>query len=739
MLINDFFQMNDWNIRHCFVVILSLLLAFWGSIAADILGFPIPLFRQFIGFLLLTFVPGILILRILRIHHLGPVKTTIYAAGLSLAVLMFTGFFLNITYPLFGIYRPISLWPLIATISILIGFLCFFAWFRDWDFATPKSINLREVFFPPVLALSLLPFGAIFGTYLMNFYGTNILLMILLPIAALVPVVITCTQFIPKKYYPYAIFSLAITLLCHTALISTYVWGCDIQYEYYLINAVIQNSIWDFTTYSTCNAMLSLVTLAPTYSILSGMALEWVLKIIYPFFFALVPVGLYAIFQKQTNEKIAFLACFFFMSIFVFYGEMLSLARQEVAELFLVLILLSTIDRGLSKQQRKTLLLIFTASLVVSHYGLSYIFMLMLLIALAITVIEHHISIQDRTNGFFDRLQKRTGFFTGFKLQKRNLKLSVIPSWFVVWYSLFLLVWYIYMAGSSSFKSGATIARRILGVASTDLLNPETVQGMAMVVNEASTSLHEVAKYLHLLTIFFIIVGFTITIMIRQDKIRFDTQYLLLSCGALGICIGGVTLPYFASALNTTRLYQISLILLAPFGIIGGMALISGLRNLSKPHDRSLRILSVFLGIFLLFNCGWVYEVCKDEPTSFALNNSFDSLVLSEQEISSSLWLTDMKDSRLVAADKYRRMLLSSFLGDRAHATRDIQTAVLGNADYYMFIGQHNILHQQIVVTRTIDSISSTQFIEVTELHNKKNAIYNNGGSKIYYPGAILT
>ena len=98
-----------------------------------------------------------------------------------------------------------------------------------------------------------------------------------------------------------------------------------------------------------------------------------------------------------------------------------------------------------------------------------------------------------------------------------------------------------------------------------------------------------------------------------------------------------------------------------------------------------------------------------------------------------------MKDSRLVAADKHRRMLLSSFLGDQAHATRDIQTAVLGNADYYVFIGRHNILHQQIVVTRTIDSISSAQFIEVTELSNKKNAIYNNGGSKIYYPGAIVT
>jgi uncharacterized membrane protein len=245
MAINNAFQANDWNIRRFLVLVLSLLLAFWGSIFLDTLDFSIPLIRQITGFLILTFVPGILILRILRIHHLGAVKTNVYAAGISLATLMFAGFFVNIVYPLFGIFRPFSLWPLVATISVLVGILCFLAWFRDWDFAAPISINLHEILSPPVLALSLLPFGAIAGTYLMNFYDTNTLQMILLPIIALVPVVIVCTRFIPEKYYSYAVFSVAITLLYHTALISTHIWGWDIQYEYYLTNTVIQNSFWD--------------------------------------------------------------------------------------------------------------------------------------------------------------------------------------------------------------------------------------------------------------------------------------------------------------------------------------------------------------------------------------------------------------------------------------------------------------------------------------------------------------
>lgn len=734
MATSNAFQANDWEIRHLLIAVLSLLLAFWSSIALDTLGFPIPLLRQITGFLLLTFVPGILILRSLRIHHLGAVKTNVYAVGISLATLMFAGFFVNIAYPLFGVFRPFSLWPLVATISTIVGILCFLAWFRDWDFAAPISINLHEILSPPVLALSLLPFGAIAGTYLMNFYDTNFLQMILLPIIALVPVVIACTRFIPKKYYPYAVFSVAITLLYHTALISTHIWGWDIQYEYYLTNTVIQNSFWDFTDYSNCNAMLSLMTLAPIYSILLGMELEWIFKIIYPFFFALVPLGLYAVFQKQTTDKISFLACFFFMSIFVFYTEMISLARQEVAELFFVLILLSMIDRGLSIQQRSVLLLTFTTSLIVSHYGLSYIFMLLLLIALAIVVVEYHVGILDRVNWFLDRIREKTGRFNGLTLQKASFKPSIIPLRFVIWYGLFLLAWYIYVASSSSFESIVYLARPFLRSIFSDLLNPNAAQGLAIIVNEAATPLREVTKYLHMLTIFLIVVGFAVTVLTHQKWVRFDTRYLLLSCGALGICIGGVALPYFASALNTSRLYQIGLILLAPFGIIGGIALTSRLRRRPDSRDPSLHIIAIFLGIFLLFNCGWAFEVGHEE-SNFALNNSLDYPVFSKQEIYGSLWLTDSKDGRPVAADAYRQLLLSGFVG--RPACHDIQTVVSGNADYYAFIGQRNILQKRIVVTRMTGVVPSREFIEVAGLHEGKNAIYNNGGSRIYYPNSL--
>ena len=667
---------------------------------------------------------------------------------------MFTGFFVNIAYPFFGVTRPLSLWPLVTTISTLVIILCSLDWIRYWDFAAPvsvnlhgitcflagnreqnpavSSINLREPLSPPVLALSLLPFCAIAGTYLMNFYDANVLQMILLPIIALVPVVIVCTRFVPEKYYPYAVFSVAITLLYHTALISMHIWGWDIQYEYYLVNAVVQNGFWDFTIFGNCNAMLSLMTLAPTYSVLLGTGLDWVFKIIYPFFFAFVPLGLYAVFQKQTNEKIAFLACFVFMSIYVFYNEMLGLARQEVAELFLALIILIMINRGLSQQQRSTLILIFSASLVVSHYGLSYIFLLMLLLALAIAIVGYYAGLQDWIGQVFNRMNERVSLLRGLELQKIRLKPSAISLRFVVWYVIFLSIWYIYMTSSSSFAVSVTIFQQVLGSVSSDLFSPDAVQGMAVIVNTAATPLHDVGKYLHLLTILLIVAGFIVTIVTRQREINFDNRYLLLSCGALGICIGGIVLPNFASSLNVSRLYQITLVLLAPFCVIGGMAIFSGFRSLFGSPARSLQVISLFFGIFLLFNCGWIYEVCQDEQTSFALSTDVDYPCFSGLEIKGVEWLSNFRVNHEIYADTYRCLLILRISGRVVQDISNIYPQL--KEDSYIFLGERNILGNYIRVVSDSNGhavqADEMYYISITCNHSK---IYSNKYAMIYY------
>ena len=64
----NFFQINDWEIKKFLVVIVSVQLSLIGLIVLNAIGMDIPLFREILGFLLLTFIPGFIILRILKVH-----------------------------------------------------------------------------------------------------------------------------------------------------------------------------------------------------------------------------------------------------------------------------------------------------------------------------------------------------------------------------------------------------------------------------------------------------------------------------------------------------------------------------------------------------------------------------------------------------------------------------------------------------------------------------------------------
>src|SRR4030042_118475 len=99
----------DWQIKRCLGLSLAILIAMFVLVGLAGLGIDIPILRQIIGFVFLTFVPGILILRILKIHNVGIIESLVYSVGLSLAFIMFSGALLNFALSLMGISNPISL------------------------------------------------------------------------------------------------------------------------------------------------------------------------------------------------------------------------------------------------------------------------------------------------------------------------------------------------------------------------------------------------------------------------------------------------------------------------------------------------------------------------------------------------------------------------------------------------------------------------------------------------------
>ena len=717
--------MNDWEIKKFFKVVLAVQFAMWCAIGLYAIGFQIPILRQLVGFIYLTFIPGILILRVLKLHKLGNIETPLYTVGLSIATLMFTGLFMNTLYPFFGISRPISTIPLVITISMVVLGLCYISYKIDKEFSDPSFIEVKDIVSPPVLFLCVFPFLAIFGTYLVNFQQDNTILIFLIVMLSIIAVLIAFDKFIPKNLYPFAVFIIAISLLYHNSLISMYLWGWDIQLEYYLSNLVTTTAQWDSTIPTTTNAMLSIVMLAPIFSNVCNMSLTWVFKIIYPLVFALVPIGLYRVFQKQTNDKIAFLSCFFFMSLFVFYTEMLALARQQMAELFLVLLILLMVDKDLDRAKRAGLITIFAFSLAVSHYGLSYIFMFSLIAVYGL-------------------------LFLNARRKNQNKVAEIVATRrFVALYITFTIAWYMYVSSSSAFEAIVSIGDHIASSIFTDFLNPEAAQGVNLIMKETTSALHDISKYLHLIAQFFIAIG-TLTLLLKRKEMKFEEEYAAFSYVAFMICFAGIAIPFFASSLNTSRLYHITLIFLAPFCVIGGMTFFRMVNHVVKKSwtDRivrsSLRVLSVFFAIFLLFNSGWVYEVAKDDdPKSISLSqesikeygddeckNTFYAAYYLGEDITSVEWISKNRDNESkIYADYTRRLLVFTSYGMMPDEHKLINTTKIRDKSY-IYLGYPNVRYGLMFGP---DKGGYWNITDISPLLDESHRIYNNGGAQVYY------
>jgi uncharacterized membrane protein len=391
-------EANDWDIVRFLELIASLQLVVWIVLALDAVGLHIPLLREVVVLVYLLFVPGIILLRVLGLHELNQIEGLLYAIGLSLATVMLTGLFINVVYPPFITARPLSLLPFMATMTAVVAVLCVACYWRDRDYARPTAFDTQALTSPLVLVLALLPFVSIFGAYAFNVSGTSVGTIITLLCVAVVIAVCGFTNWVPKRYYGFLILVVSIALLLHSALITNYLWGFDIRTEQDVAQFVAGNGVWGAAPSVTqdsmnLNSMLSIAMLTPLLSIATGMSVTWVLKLVVPLLFALVPLGLYRLYEKQSTHRIALFAVFYFMVVFSFYTEMLAMARQAIAEFFLVALLLLIVDKEMDRAHRYALFSVFAFSLIVSHYALTYIFLFCFILAWLILALARRLDV----------------------------------------------------------------------------------------------------------------------------------------------------------------------------------------------------------------------------------------------------------------------------------------------------------------------------------------------------------
>ena len=175
------------------------------------------------------------------------------------------------------------------------------------------------------------------------------------------------------------VWSLSLSLILSSTFASDYIRGFDINTEYLVAVQTSISGVWSTRYYGEFAAVLSVAILPAMINSLSALSIGQIFRFVYPAIFSLVPVILYKITRKVLAAGAAFLSVFLFMSYETFYDAMLGLARQEIGEVLLVLLVLVLLSPAISKGvSGRLLLILLLVGFAVAHYSLVYILILIL-------------------------------------------------------------------------------------------------------------------------------------------------------------------------------------------------------------------------------------------------------------------------------------------------------------------------------------------------------------------------
>jgi uncharacterized membrane protein len=628
------FKLQNWKFSKFLLIIIGIQLSLLGVFALNDLGITTPILRPIVGFIYLSFIPGYLLLRILRMHNLSSIESFLYALGLSLSADMITGFLINTLYPILRITnKPIHEHYIILTMAGVIFLLCIVAYFRDNKYANYDFIHLKNLLCPQFLFLSLIPFMSIFGTHAINYQHTNILLIIMIMVIALIALLLGLTKLIPKELYPYSIWIMAISLIYHTTLFTKYILVQDVYSEYYISNIVISNHIWAWHNYIFVggNSVLTNAVITPFIHFICDITLTSIYKIVYPIYLSFIPLGIYSISSQYLNNiKKGLLSAYLFIIIQPFFMVVPFLSKQIVAEIYLLLIIHSILNR-----HKILLFIILGLSQIMAHYGTTYLTMFMLVtVALMLKVIDI--------------------------IKRENINNNFIGS-FTILYVIFTLSWYMYVANSYSFAVFVGIGNSIITAIFSEFLNPTYTRG-AYLLTKPQPLLGTIIKYTYLIITGFILIGYSKTLLHRTYKIDYQKLvYILLSTYWIVILGAAVSIPFFA-VMNPYRIYHLAFFILTPFAVEGVIFIFKIFSNIIGKSmlsydDKILKILMVFFTIFMILNTEVLGEILHQPPYSRYLSQNtilkqgcidetgkYYAGIITDYDMYSSKWLSKYRN-----------------------------------------------------------------------------------------------
>ncbi|MFH1031501.1 MAG: DUF2206 domain-containing protein [Chloroflexota bacterium] len=685
----------------------------------------IPVLRQVTGLFYLTFVPGFLFLIILKLNKLVLVEKVVFSAGLSFTFIMFFGLLLNYALPALGNNEPLSTSSLLISFSLATIILVVLAYLRNRDYNL-SFVNLRltklEKSF--LIVPLLFPLLSIIGTRIMNLTDNNLVLMFMIfLIAAFVISLCSFREKVSAKVLPIAIFLISISLLIMYSLRSNHIIGGDTHREFFIFRTVVDEHRWSQLGFGTLDTCLSISLLPAIYQSFLNIDPEYLFKTLPSLIVSLLPLAVYVLSKKYIGSFYAFLASILTTSQIAFLWT-LSFARINIAIFFFSLAMVSLFHRGISGLYKKALLILFLASTVVSHYGVTYVFFFVLLLAWVVMKVSAFIfPPKNKLSGAKD--DRLSSPRTSRAWLNQNVTFSLLL--------LFLaMLFFCYSETSGpTFIQGVTFVYRTF-TRGEWFLGEETDQAVLAAFGKAAT-LSQVPQQIEFVFSWLVVILLSFGFLLILFRFRraysgfpaysqnygFEVEYLSLSIACYLILVATVILPYVSFYYGMARTYFQMIVLLSVFFVIGGIELAGYL--ILQSH---WIILFVLIPYFLS-TTGWMTQIFGF-PRAVTLNSKgelYDTSYVLDGESYAAKWVKEYSEPglKIYARGRGRDWLLSQgFLpsydikGSRISLIRNDET-INGYAYLVRF-----------------DMIENKTVAEYPKMFSNKSKIYAGGNSEVY-------
>jgi len=473
----------------------------------------------------------------------------------------------------------------------------------------------------------------------------------------------------PDLFFIVLIWSISLSLILASALVSTNLRGWDIQDEYRTSSEVLTLHRWNTAENGLYNSVLSLTLFVPMVTITSGLNLLVVYRLLLPIIYSIIPIILYKIYRTILQKRAAFLATFLFMSFPTFYDEMLQLGRQEIAEIILLGLIFVLLGRRRYTRTVSGALAVtmLGVGFLAAHYSLAFIFTSFFLFSFVMPRI----------------LPRRAAPLTDL-----NILLTLFISAFAL---------YTFVAGGAAINQLGTVFSNAIADTFGSFLSSTSRPTVVLLATGAEAALpgplHIFNRVTQYLVQVFIVLGF-FTFAIKKQKTLTEMQMVPLMTAALLFLGAAVTLPFVANALQVTRIYHLALLFLAPCFVIGVEKICSLGKNVATsnwttlhlgyqlprlPHlQRKWVLAAAILACYFLFVGGWMWSATMDIPTSVVLDGqrmrdstnplslaTYRQDFLESQDVAAAVWLKAVRSmNNPICADGVTRYgVLTSYGG----------------------------------------------------------------------------